>query len=167
MTKEELQTRLGVSYQSIQKQLLRLKQQGTVLPSFWVNEERLKKRRTFWIFILTKNPHVVTDRSTAEPPKAKPTNYQRNLCNEIKKSFQKPELAEDLAGLIFGGVDIVLGGTYDIILRLFTENPDAVALYVTKILRGMPEISATSTAWGMISEPETQAEEKRQERRNR
>ena len=150
ITKKEIQERLGVSSQSIQKQMLRLKSQGQVLPSFWVNEQYLQSRRTFWVFILTRKSDM--DQATeADEATGAENDYQERLCEKITRSFEDKALIERLGGgLIFGGVDIVLGGTYDIVLRIHTDNPDAAAHYVTRFLRGKSEIVSTSTAWSLV-----------------
>jgi DNA-binding Lrp family transcriptional regulator len=144
VTKKEIKERLGVSDQSIQKQMLRLKNSGAVLPSYWVSERYLQSRRTFWVFILTKP-------DPAHRTEAEENDYQERLCLKITRSFEDKALIERLGGgLIFGSVDIVLGGAYDIILRIHTDNPDAAAHYVTRFLRGQPEIVSTSTAWSLV-----------------
>lgn len=142
-TRLEISKRLGVAYQSVQKHLLQLKDQGVILPSFQVAEKKIKKKHTFWIFILTQNPNMGKSLEMA-------TDYQRELCNEIFKSFHDATLSQVVdAGMIFGGLDIVIGGRYDIILRIYSDNPDSVGRYVTRVLRGRPQIQSTSTAWSL------------------
>lgn len=55
-----------------------------------------------------------------------------------------------MSGLVFGGVNIVLGGIHDIILRLFSDDPTSVGSYVTRFLRSRPSVASTSTAWALI-----------------
>jgi len=151
ITREEIKKRLGVSYQSVQKHLLKMQKDKIVTPAFLVDETKLKKKKIFWIIITTKNPNE-TKRESKNKPEDEQNNdmgvdYQRRLCNEIAKSFlMKSDL---VGGLIFGEVHIVIGGTYDIILRVFADDADAVGRYVTRFLRSRPAIVSTSTAWSL------------------
>lgn len=106
----------------------------------------------FWIFINTKNP----DENKGRPKKGLErqhhddlgNDYQRRLCREIEESFLVP--SDLMSGLVFGGVNIVLGGIHDIILRLFSDDPTSVGSYVTRFLRSRPSVASTSTAWALI-----------------
>ena len=142
VSREEISKRLGVSYQSVQKHIFAMQKRKVVVPSFSVVESKIKKY-IFWVFILTKytpeNENVQNDSFG--------NDYQRRLCKEIAESFQQN--SNFVEGLIFGGADIVIGGTYDIILRLFSDNPDSVGKYVTRFLRPHPAIVSTSTAWSL------------------
>jgi DNA-binding Lrp family transcriptional regulator len=137
-TREEIRKRLGVSYQAVQKHLYTLQEQKIVLPSFRVAEKNIKKY-LFWIFILTKYPSDENEEAG--------NDYQRNLCDEISKSLH--EESDFTRGLIFGGAHIIIGGTYDIILQLYSDNPDSVGRYVTRFLRPNPAVVSTSTAWSL------------------
>lgn len=141
ITREEISEQLGVSYQSVQKHLLQLQKQKVVLPSFTVTEKQISKY-TFWIFIMTKNPREGRANRSEN-------DYQRTLCKEIAQSFHQPELKHLVEGLIYGGVNIIIGGRYDIILRLYSDTPNSVGSYVTRFLRGHAAISSTSTAWSL------------------
>jgi DNA-binding Lrp family transcriptional regulator len=149
--RSDISKQLGVSYQSVQKHLLKMQDEGLVKPAFLVSESKIKKKNMFWIFISTKNPDEVKTKSkkgsVGEGGYDLGNDYQRRLCNEIEDSFQmKSDL---MSGLIFGGVHIVIGGVYDIILRIFADDPDSVGRYVTRFLRSRPAIVSTSTAWSL------------------
>ncbi len=139
VTREELSKQLGISYQSVQKHLLILLTQEIVVPSFTVAETKIKKQYRFWIFIETRFPEQ----------DGKQHDYQQKLCDEIVKSFQEGENSKLVDGLIFGGIDIVIGGNPDIILRLLTDDPNIVGNYVTRFLRVQPAVVSTSTAWSL------------------
>src|SRR5947209_9578751 len=120
VTREEIKKRLGVSYQSVQKHLLNMQKEGIVTPAFQVHEDKIKyKKFMFWIFINTKNPDEYKGKSKSKRASEQDidlgNDYQRSLCDEIEGSFFKE--SDLVSGLIFGGVHIVIGGTYDIILR--------------------------------------------------
>lgn len=142
ITREEISEYLNVSYQSVQKHLLSLQKQKIVIPSFYITETQIK-RYLFWVFILTQYPGDGEDNEKD----GYGNDYQRNLCKEIGESFHKNiDLVE---GLIFGGTHIVIGGSYDIILKLFSDNPDSVGKYVTRFLRSRPAVVSTSTSWSL------------------
>jgi DNA-binding Lrp family transcriptional regulator len=151
--RKEISKQLGVSYQSVQKHLLKMENDGVVTPSFTVDEAKIKKQTMFWVFINTKNP----DENRGRPKKGLEhhqhddlgNDYQRGLCREIEDSF----LVESdlMSGLVFGGVHIVLGGVHDIILRLYSDDPNSVGNYVTRFLRTRPAVVSTSTAWVLLN----------------
>jgi DNA-binding Lrp family transcriptional regulator len=147
--RKEISERLKVSYQSVQKHLLKMQNDGVVTPALLVNEGKVKKKRLFWIFISTTSPDAIKSKSKKRPDQHDDlgNDYQPRLCKEIEESFQ---VTSDLmSGLIFGGVHIVLGGDYDIILRIYADEPDSVGMYVTRFLRSRPAVVSTSTAWAL------------------
>jgi DNA-binding Lrp family transcriptional regulator len=150
--RKEISRQLGVSYQSVQKHLLKMENDRVVTPSFTVDEAKIKKKTMFWIFINTKNPDENKRRPKKVPERRQHDDlgddYQRGLCREIEESFL---VGSDLMrGLVFGGVHIVLGGVHDIILRLYSDDPNSVGNYVTRFLRTRPTVVSTSTAWALI-----------------
>ena len=154
ITRKQLSQQLKVSYPAIQKHLNKLEKDKVVIPAFRVEDAKIKKS-IFWIFILSKNPQDVFFEKTEEGryrlignrADADSSDYQRAICKEIAASFQ--ENNSIVEGLTFGGVHIVLGGQYDIILRIFSDDQDAVGNYVTRFLRTRPDIVQTSTAWSL------------------
>jgi hypothetical protein len=116
-----------------------------------VDETKVKKKNIFWIFISTKNPNeaksIAKSRIKNGLNNSLGDDYQRVLCSEIEKSFLME--SDLMSGLVFGGVHIVLGGIYDIILRLYSDDQDSVGHYVTRFLRSRPAITSTSTAWAL------------------
>lgn len=145
ITREEMSKQLEVSYQAVQKHFLSLQKQKIVVPSFSIAETHIK-RYLFWISILTKHPGKTEDIHLD----GSGSDYQRKLCKEIAETFHKKnDLVE---GLIFGGAHIVIGGSYDIMLRLFSDNPDSVGTYVTRFVRSHPAVASTSTAWSLSTE---------------
>lgn len=147
VTRDEIKNRLGVSYQAVQKHLSSMQQQGLVVPSFSVAEINIKKY-LFWVFILTQAPKGYSHDD--EEVNEIRNDYQRRLCDEIAESFHKK--GDLVGGLIFGGTDIIIGGIYDIILRLYSDNPNSVGRYVTQFLRSHPSTAQTSTAWSLIDQ---------------
>jgi DNA-binding Lrp family transcriptional regulator len=155
VTREEISKRLKVSYQSVQKHLLRMQRDKVVTQAFVVDETKIRNKKfMFWIFVSTKNPNDSRRRSGEKPDEQNDlgNDYQRRLCNEIAASFHKD--SELVIGLVFGGIHIVIGGVYDIILRVFCDHPDVVGRYVTRFLRSRPAIVSTSTAWSLTESTE-------------
>jgi DNA-binding Lrp family transcriptional regulator len=145
--RERISKQLGVSYQSVQKHLKKMEKEKIIVPSFSVNLDSINKERVFWIFISTQNPDQSKNKLDSEAGDELGSDYQRELCNEIKESFRKD--SEIVSGLVFGGIHIVIGGVYDIILQIFSDNPDSVGHSDTRFLRSRPAIASTSTAWAL------------------
>jgi len=144
ITREQLSERLKVSYQAVQKHLRSLQEEGIVVPSFSVIKNKIRKY-LFFVSILTQDPR---------DPRDLGKDYQRALCKKIADQFEENDpLVEEL---IFGKIYIVIGGTHDIILTLYSDNPDAVGNFVTRFLRAEPAIVATSTAWALTPNYEAQ-----------
>lgn len=136
--RREISEALGVSYQAVQKHLLRLEQEGRVLPGFMVSETWEEGKNEFWIFIETRY-----DRESSGAD----ADYQADLCRRIVDTLTTHEtFAEEVS---YGSIRILLGGPWDIMLQVYAENPNAVGRFVTRYLRVRPGIVRTSTAWAL------------------
>ncbi len=139
--RRRLSEALGVSYQAVQKHLRRMEERGDVSSAFLVSERWDADRHEFWIFIETR-----FDRASAEPD----SDYQRDLCRSISEQLSNdPEWAADLS---FVDIRVLLGGQWDIVLRLSSSDADAVGRFVTRYLRSLPGVVRTSTAWALSDE---------------
>ena len=136
--RREISDALGVSYQAVQKHLLKLEQDGRVQPGFLITEAWEKGKSEFWIFIETRY-----DRETTR----KDADYQADLCRSIVETLTTHEtFAEEVS---YGSIRILLGGPWDIMLQVYAEDPNAVGRFVTRYLRVRPGIVRTSTAWAL------------------
>lgn len=141
-TRQELSETLGVSYQAVQKHLHKLEEERWVLPGFVVSDRWEAGKQEFWIFIETRyDPRLGgTDGSDER-------DYQSALCRAIaEKLTLDSEWAEEIS---FGSLQILLGGKWDVVLRVFSRDQHAVGRFVTRYLRSQPAIEHTSTAWAL------------------
>ncbi len=138
-SRAEIAQRLGVSYQAAQKHLRRLEDEGLVRPGFLVSDAWDAGRHEFWIFIATRY-----DAATDEGG-----DYQRALCREIADELTAGAYGKEIS---FGFVQILLGGDWDVMLRVYSRDPDAVGRFVTRYLRAKASVERTSTAW-TLTEP--------------
>lgn len=129
---------LQVSYQAVQKHLRRMEEKGEVRSAFLVSDDWDRDRHEFWVFIETR----------FDPRHAAPdSDYQRDLCAAVvERLTTDPEWMEELS---FVDVRVLLGGQWDIILRLSSKDADAVGAFVTRFLRSLPGVVRTSTAWAL------------------
>ena len=145
LTRKEIASKLSVSYQAVQKHLNELmKEPGpSIKNSFTVTGVIGVTHRKFWITINTK--YNTSKKGTSN-------NYQDQLCEEIHSLFRNADAKAK--ELIFDDIRIVLGGRFDIVLTLYSNNPDAVGRFVTRYLRSRPSVAETSTAWSLEREAE-------------
>ena len=137
-SRKEISRQLGVSYQAAQKHLRRLEEDGLVRPGFLVSESWDAGKHEFWIFIATRY-----DRRTDSAD----GDYQDKLCRAIAAELG-PE-GKHAQTLSFGSIQILLGGDWDIVLRVRSADADAVGRFVTRYLRSKPNVVRTSTAWSL------------------
>ncbi len=136
-SRAEISQQLGVSYQAAQKHLRRLEEDGLVRPGFLISDQWEAGKHEFWIFIATRFDR--RDESGGD--------YQGVLCREIAAELTSDgEYAEDIS---FGSIRILLGGDWDIMLCLYSRDPDAVGRFVTRYLRAKTSVVRTSTAWSL------------------
>lgn len=162
----ELADALGVSYQAVQKHLRRMEDEGTVLPAFLVTDRWDAERHEFWIFIETRyyrdparalGPAPASGEAGDEPSQdgagalgdyqGALGDYQGALCQRIVAELGESSAWNDV--LSFADIRILLGGNWDIVLRLFSDDPDAVGRFVTRFLRAQPAIVRTATSWAL------------------
>lgn len=138
---------LGVSYQAVQKHLRRMEDEGDVASAFLVNDAWDADRHEFWIFIETRfDPRT---RDEAPPAQAEKgiDDYQRRLCEAVvERLCNDPQWTADLS---FVDIKILLGGQWDVVLRLSSTDADSVGRFVTRYLRSLPTVVRTSTAWAL------------------
>jgi DNA-binding Lrp family transcriptional regulator len=70
--------------------------------------------------------------------------YQQKVKEEIEKEMQDYQSGR---GIIPAGVDILLGGDFDILVRLYAKSIDDVHHFVTERVRTIRHVLRTSTAW--------------------
>ena len=144
-SRAEIAGALDVSYQAVQKHLRRMEEEGTVLPAFLVTERWDVERHEFWIFVETRyDPHV-------DPRLAGAADYQGELCRAIVSELAADPQWVDV--LSFADIRILLGGNWDIVLRLYSSDPDAVGRFVTRYLRSLPAVVRTATSWALGENP--------------
>lgn len=136
--RRQISEALGVGYQAVQKHLRRLEDDGLVLPGFLVSDRWDADRHEFWIFIATRYDRELAGEEIG-------ADYQGALCRQVAaKLTDDEEYAEEIS---FGSIRILLGGEWDLVLRVFARDPDAVGRFVTRYLRAQRGIVRTSTAW--------------------
>lgn len=141
-SRQELSETLGVSYQAVQKHLHKLEEERWVLPGFIVSDRWEAGKHELWIFIETR-----FDRDPDHPERSGERDYQGDLCRAIVETLTgDSQWAEEIS---FGSIQILLGGSWDIVLRVFSRDQNAVGRFVTRYLRSQPAIVRTSTAWAL------------------
>ena len=147
--RSDLAAALGVSYQAVQKHLRRMEEDGTVLPAFLVTDRWDAERHEFWVFIETRYYRGEgRGADTREHEGASDlSDYQAALCQRIVSELAENPTWNDV--LSYADIRVLLGGNWDIVLRLFSDDPDAVGRFVTRYLRAQPTIVRTATAWAL------------------
>ncbi|MCC6677388.1 MAG: hypothetical protein IT436_09605 [Phycisphaerales bacterium] len=143
ISRHDLARVLGVKYSSVQKHLAQLARTGEVVPGFVVRESSLLKRQKFWIFVETR--FTPPEASTDEKQKVVP--YQQELCRTIVDAVLKKPWSDTIS---YGGIQIMLGGSADLVLTLYTNDAASISRFVTDFLRTRPSIVRTSTAWAAV-----------------
>ena len=156
---------LGVSYQAVQKHLRKMEASGQVKPGFFVTDAWESGRHEFWIFIETRH---VGDPGLGDTRLRSPGSgdsgsagdgrggevsvgaeglgdYQADLCAQIAERLTHE--VEWTEALSFLGIEVLLGGDWDIVLRVASDQPDAVGHFVTRYLRSRPAVVRTRTCW--------------------
>jgi DNA-binding Lrp family transcriptional regulator len=157
---KRLQDEFNVGPSAIRKHLRLLRKRGWIRPSIVVTDQAFARRPSkFWISILT-GPRGVAAKNGDDPlpfrPEPKPRrpgsespdrpgpgDYQIELCREIEKNIRSRD------DLFFGGIEILLGGDWDLLLWVYAYNEQAVGRFVTRYLRQHRSIEKTSTAWSL------------------
>ena len=142
-TREDISQNLDVSYQSVQKQLKKMEEDGTVLTGFLITSKWAKAYKKFWIFVETCYPKNITE--DQERPNL---YYQENLCKTMANKLKNDN--EYSAHISLGEIQILLGGNWDILLSLYAEEAESIGRFVTRFLRTRPEIIKTSTSWSLL-----------------
>ena len=75
--------------------------------------------------------------------------YQQGVRDELERVLSE----EDCGAIVPGGIDIVVGGVFDIVARLYANRIDDVHRFVTKRVRVMHHVLRTSTAWSLDETP--------------
>lgn len=171
-SRSDLADALGVSYQAVQKHLRRMEEEGTVLPAFLVTDRWDAQRHEFWVFIETRfyrgegrgamvgppagsdpggdpggDPGSDSGSDSGSDPGSELGDYQAALCRRIVGELSENPTWNSV--LSFADIRILLGGNWDIVLRLFSDEPDAVGRFVTRYLRAQPTIVRTATSWAL------------------
>ena len=158
---KRLQDEFNVGPSAIRKHLRLLRKRGWIRPSIVVTDQAFARRPSkFWISILTGSKGVPAKdgetplpfkpdgrlrRGAGEfPERPGPGGYQIELCRDIEKNIR----AHD--DLFFGGIEILLGGDWDLLLWVYAYDEQAVGRFVTRYLRQHPSIEKTSTAWSLM-----------------
>jgi DNA-binding Lrp family transcriptional regulator len=157
---KRLQDEFNVGASAVRKHLRLLRKRGWIRPSIVVTDQAFARRPSkFWISILT-GPRGVAAKNGDDPllfrpePKIRagrsefsdkpgPGDYQIELCRDIEKNIR----ARD--DLFFGGIEILLGGDWDLLLWVYAYDEQAVGRFVTRYLRQHRSIEKTSTAWSL------------------
>ncbi len=138
--RHEIHSHLGASYQSVQKHLRRLEDDGTLRPVMLVRSPADVRRYKFWVFIDCEFSPQTSQRNA---------DFQAQLCNDIARELITQN--EFTRGLIYDDCQILLGADADIVLTMFAEKPEDVTRFVTRVLRSHPLVKSTSTGWSVFA----------------
>lgn len=138
--RNEIHDVLGATYQSVQKHLKRLEDEGVLRPIMLVRPPGDARRYKFWVFIDSEFSPDASERNT---------DFQAQLCDEIAREL----IAQNdfTQGLIYDDCQILLGADSDIVLTMYAERPEDVTRFVTRVLRSHPLVKSTSTGWSVSS----------------
>jgi DNA-binding Lrp family transcriptional regulator len=147
-SREEIGKALGVSYQAVQKNLQKLAEDKLVQPGFIISQRDINKKYKFWIMVETSYRERTEKEfeQAQEDPYGK--DYQRRLCSEIIDTLLKDEWSQ---GLVLRSIDIIFSSQWDIVLTVYSENPQEVGNFITQYLRTHRSVTGTSTAWSPLS----------------
>lgn len=93
----------------------------------------------FYVFIETSY------RPTESELKTPDHQYQARVRDELGRLLRE----EDCGAIIPASIDIVVGGVFDIVVRLYAKRMEDVHRFVTERVRVMPHVLRTSTAWSL------------------
>jgi len=141
--RNEIHSQLGATYQSVQKHLKRLEDEGVVRPVMLVRPPGDVRRYKFWVFIDSEFSPETSERNA---------DFQAQLCDEIARELIAQN--EFTQGLIYDDCQILLGADSDIVLTMYAERPEDVTRFVTRVLRSHPLVKSTSTGWSVSSQEE-------------
>lgn len=135
VTNSEIAKELGVSESVISRDFNELENQDKIVSvQMPAKGKYLGQFDTFYVFI-------ETSWMGSKPPK---NGYQQEIVRQIEQKLIEPELADVI---VFGGIDILLGGPYDILLKIYSGKPKPIHEFVINHLRSIPHIIRSSTAW--------------------
>ncbi|MBI91849.1 MAG: hypothetical protein CME05_01390 [Gemmatimonadaceae bacterium] len=96
--RNEIHSQLGATYQSVQKHLKRLEDEGAVRPVMLVRPPGDARRYKFWVFIDSEFSPETSERNA---------DFQAQLCDEIARELIAQN--EFTQGLIYHDCQILLG----------------------------------------------------------
>ena len=138
--RNEIHENLGATYQSVQKHLKRLEDEGILRSVMLVRVPDEIRRYKFWVFIDSEFSPQTSERNG---------DFQAQLCDEIARELVAQN--DFTHGLIYDDCQILLGADADIVLTMYAEKPEDVTRFVTRVLRSHPLVKSTSTGWSVSS----------------
>ena len=146
MANAEIAESLGVSPSAVSRDFEALEEQDKItFIAFPAKGKYIQQYDTFYVFIETSYVGARERNSkSGKKQKGARISYQREMAKCIRDAILAPEMEH---AVVFGGLDILLGGPFDILLKLYGTNPKTVHDFVIDHLRSIPYILKTSTAW--------------------